>query len=300
MAKKNKKASKFRDWFNRAQEKKRIIILDIDNYEEKRSYTTSKFNVFIILSFFTILLGFLTFALISYSSLKNLIPGYPNPTQQQEIKNKSIIIDQKLTELLSKTEKEKSYINNVMQILNGSIPINEKDTSWKKIKPNANSNTNEISSSEKSMREKVQNREKFDIDVIPGGALKSEVLPELLLFPPIKGEITNKMNISSGHFGVDIIAPKNEAVSSILNGTIIYHNWSPTDGHVVHIQHKKNLISIYKHNSEILKEIGDFVESGEPIAIVGNSGEHSTGPHLHFELWHNGYPLDPEIFINFN
>ena len=300
MAKKNKKASKFRDWFNRAQEKKRIIILDVDNYEEKRSYTTSKFNVFIILSFFTILLGFLTFALISYSSLKNLIPGYPNPTQQQEIKNKSIIIDQKLTELLSKTEKEKSYINNVMQILNGSIPINEKDTSWKKINPNANSNTNEISSSEKSMREKVQNREKFDIDIIPGGALKSEVLPELLLFPPIKGEITNKMNISSGHFGVDIIAPKNEAVSSILNGTIIYHNWAPTDGHVVHIQHKKNLISIYKHNSEILKEIGDFVESGEPIAIVGNSGEHSTGPHLHFELWHNGYPLDPEIFINFN
>ena len=300
MAKKNKKASKFRDWFNRAQEKKRIIILDVDNYEEKRSYTTSKFNVFILVSFFTILLGFLTFALISYSSLKNLIPGYPNPTQQQEIKNKSIIIDQKLTELLSKTEKEKSYINNVMQILNGSIPINEKDTSWKKINPNANSNSNEISSSEKSMREKVQNREKFDIDVIPGGALKSEVLPELLLFPPIKGEITNKMNISSGHFGVDIIAPKNEAVSSILNGTIIYHNWSPTDGHVVHIQHKKNLISIYKHNSEILKEIGDFVESGEPIAIVGNSGEHSTGPHLHFELWHNGYPLDPEIFINFN
>jgi murein DD-endopeptidase MepM/ murein hydrolase activator NlpD len=300
VAKKNKEASKFRNWFNRTQEKKRIIILDVDNFEEKRSYTTSKFNVFVLLSFFTILLGFLTFALISYSSLKNLIPGYPNPTQQQEIKNKSIVIDQKLTELLSKTEKEKLYINNVMQILNGSIPIDEKDTSWKKIQASSNSNTNEISSSEKSMREKVQNREKFDIDIIPGGALKSEVLPELLLFPPIKGEITNKMNISSGHYGVDIIAPKNEAVSSILNGTIIYHNWSPTDGHVVHIQHKKNLISIYKHNSEILKEIGDFVESGEPIAIVGNSGEHSTGPHLHFELWHNGYPLDPEIFINFN
>lgn len=300
MAKKNKEASKFRNWFNRTQEKKRIIILDVDNFEEKRSYTTSKFNVFVLFSFFTILLGFLTFLLISYSSLKNLIPGYPNPAQQQEIKNKSIVIDQKLTELLSKTEKEKLYINNVMQILNGSIPIDEKDTSWKKIQASSNSNTNEISSSEKSIREKVQNREKFDIDIIPGGALKSEVLPELLLFPPIKGEITNKMNISSGHYGVDIIAPKNEAVSSILNGTIIYHNWSPTDGHVVHIQHKKNLISIYKHNSEILKEIGDFVESGEPIAIVGNSGEHSTGPHLHFELWHNGYPLDPEIFINFN
>ena len=300
MSKKNKEASKLRNWFNRVQEKKRIIILDVDNYEEKRSYTTSKFNMFVLLSFFIILLGFLSFAFISYSSLKNLIPGYPNPSQQQEIKNKSIIIDQKLTNLLNKIEKEKSYINNVIQILNGSIPIDEKDTSWKKLKPSPNSNTNEISSSEKSMREKVQNREKFDIDIIPGGALKSEVLPDLLLFPPIKGEITNKMNISIGHYGIDIIAPKNEPVSSILNGTIIYHNWSPNDGHVVHIQHKKNLISIYKHNSEILKEIGDFVESGEPIAIVGNSGEHSTGPHLHFELWHNGYPLDPEIFINFN
>ncbi len=300
MAKKNKKTSKFHSWFSRVQEKKRIIILDVDNYEEKRSYTTSKLNLFVLFTFFAILLGFFTFTLISYTSLKNLIPGYPNPTQQQEIKNKSIVIDQKLNELLSKTEKEKSYINNVMQILNGDIPIDENDTSWKKIKPSANSNENEVSSSEKSMREKVQNREKFDIDIIPGGALKSEVLPELLLFPPVKGEITNKMNISNGHFGIDIIAPKNEAVSSILNGTIIYHNWSPNDGHVVHIQHKKNLISIYKHNSEILKEIGDFVESGEPIAIVGNSGEHSTGPHLHFELWHNGYPLDPEIFINFN
>ncbi len=107
------------------------------------------------------------------------------------------------------------------------------------------------------------------------------------------------MNISSGHFGVDVIAPKNEAVVAILKGTVIYQNWSPTDGHVIHIQHKKNLLSIYKHNSEVLKNTGEFVDAGEPIAIVGNSGEHSTGPHLHFELWHNGYPIDPEMFINF-
>ena len=300
MANKNNNNSRLKTWFSKIQEKKRIIVLDIDNYEEKRSYTTSKFNLFVISTFCVIVLGFLAFTLISYSSLKTLIPGYPNPTQQQQLKDKNIIIDQKLSELIEKTEKEKVYINNVLEILNGNIPLDEKDTNWTKIKTNISPTQNEISPSEKSIREKVQNREKFDVDVIPGGALKSEVLPQLLLFPPIKGEITNKMNISNGHFGVDVIAPKNEAVSSILNGTIVYQNWSPTDGHVVHIQHKKNLLSIYKHNSEILKKIGDFVESGEPIAIVGNSGEHSTGPHLHFELWHNGYPLDPEKFINFN
>ena len=149
------------------------------------------------------------------------------------------------------------------------------------------------------MRDKVNKREKYDIDVIPGGALKKDVLPEILLFPPIVGELTNEMNISSGHFGVDIIAPKNEAVVAILKGTIVYQNWSPTDGHVIHIQHKNNLLSIYKHNSEVLKKIGEYVDAGEPISIVGNSGEHSTGPHLHFELWHNGYPINPEKFINF-
>ena len=181
----------------------------------------------------------MAFTLISYSSLKTLIPGYPNPTQQQQLKDKNIIIDQKLSELIEKTEKEKVYINNVLEILNGNIPLDEKDTNWTKIKTNVSPTQNEISPSEKSIREKVQNREKFDVDIIPGGALKSEVLPQLLLFPPIKGEITNKMNISNGHFGVDVIAPKNEAVSSILNGTIVYQNWSPNDGHVVHIQHKK-------------------------------------------------------------
>ena len=186
----------------------------------------------------------MAFTLISYSSLKTLIPGYPNPTQQQQLKDKNIIIDQKLSELIEKTEKEKVYINNVLEILNGNIPLDEKDTNWTKIKTNVSPTQNEISPSEKSIREKVQNREKFDVDIIPGGALKSEVLPQLLLFPPIKGEITNKMNISNGHFGVDVIAPKNEAVSSILNGTIVYQNWSPNDGHVVHIQHKKSSIHI--------------------------------------------------------
>ena len=221
MANKNNNNSRLKTWFGKIQEKKRIIVLDIDNYEEKRSYTTSKFNLFVLSTFCVIVLGFLAFTLISYSSLKTLIPGYPNPTQQQQLKDKNIIIDQKLSELIEKTEKEKVYINNVLEILNGNIPLDEKDTNWTKIKTNVSPTQNEISPSEKSIREKVQNREKFDIDVIPGGALKSEVLPQLLLFPPIKGEITNKMNISNGHFGVDVIAPKNLEIKVANDVTMI-------------------------------------------------------------------------------
>ena len=203
-----------------------------------------------------------------------------------------------MNDLIVKTEKEEQYINNIQKILRGDSP-NSRDTIFREFKPKKANSENVLSVSEKNMREKVNKREKYDIDLIPGGALKKDVLPEILLFPPIVGELTNEMNISSGHFGVDIIAPKNEAVVAILKGTIVYQNWSPTDGHVVNIQHKNNLLSIYKHNSEVLKKIGEYVDAGEPISIVGNSGEHSTGPHLHFELWHNGYPINPKKFINF-
>ena len=288
--------SRFKSWINNLQETRRIVVLDEGSFEEKRNFTTSKFSIIVIILFSIIVFG--TFFLISATSLKTFISGYPNPTLQKELIDKNIKLDQKLSDLIDKTSKEEQYLNNIQKILNGGIP-NNRDTVFKVFKSQKINNNQKISASEKTIREKVSNREKYDIDVIPGGALTKDVLPELLLFPPIIGEITNKMNISSGHFGVDIIAPKNEAVVAILKGTIVYQNWSPTDGHVVHIQHKNNLLSIYKHNSEVLKKIGDYVDAGEPVSIVGNSGEHSTGPHLHFELWHNGYPINPEKFINF-
>ena len=298
MKKTKQSESRFKNWLKTIQQKRRIVILDEESFEEKRNFTTSKFSLFILFLFSVIVFSLGGFLLISYTSLKTLISGYPSPTDQKELIDNHITIDQKLNDLIVKTEKEEQYINNIQKILRGDSP-NSRDTIFREFKPRKANSENVLSVSEKTIREKVNKREKYDIDIIPGGALKKDVLPEILLFPPIIGELTNAMNISSGHFGVDIIAPKNEAVVAILKGTIVYQNWSPTDGHVVHIQHKNNLLSIYKHNSEVLKKIGEYVDAGEPISIVGNSGEHSTGPHLHFELWHNGYPINPEKFINF-
>ena len=298
MGKTKKNESKFTIWLKNLQEKRRVVVLDEDSFEEKRNFTTSKFSLLVFFLFSVIMFSILFFLLISYSSIKTFVPGYPSVSAQKELIDKNIELDQKLNDLIIKTNKEEQYITNIQKILNGDTPI-DRDSSEKVFKSQNINTSNELSFSEKTIREKVDKREKYDIDVIPGGALTKDVLPELLLFPPLVGEITNKMNISAGHFGVDIIAPKNEAVVAILKGTIVYQNWSPNDGHVVHIQHKNNLLSIYKHSSEVLKKIGDYVDAGEPISIVGNSGEHSTGPHLHFELWHNGYPMDPEKFINF-
>tara|TARA_B110001450_G_scaffold6306_1_gene6511 strand:- start:15 stop:914 length:900 start_codon:yes stop_codon:yes gene_type:complete len=298
MSKTKKTESKFTTWLKNLQKKRRVVVLDEDSFEEKRNFTTSKFSLLVFFLFSIIVFSILCFLLISYSSIKTFVPGYPSVSAQKELINKNIELDQKLNDLIIKINKEEQYIANFQKIVKGDTPI-DRDSFDKVFKSQNINTTNELSFSEKTIREKVNMREKYEIDIIPGGALTKDVLPELLLFPPLLGEITNKMNISAGHFGVDIIAPKNEAVVAILKGTIIYQNWSPTDGHVVHIQHKNNLLSIYKHSSEVLKKIGDYVDAGEPISIVGNSGEHSTGPHLHFELWHNGYPMDPEKFINF-
>jgi murein DD-endopeptidase MepM/ murein hydrolase activator NlpD len=119
-------------------------------------------------------------------------------------------------------------------------------------------------------------------------------------FRPMSGIITSRFNLAEKHYGTDVVSAKNEAVVATLEGTVIYAGWTIETGHVIALQHVQNLISVYKHNSVLLKKEGDIAKAGEPIAISGQSGELATGPHLHFELWYNGTPLDPEDYIIFN
>jgi murein DD-endopeptidase MepM/ murein hydrolase activator NlpD len=115
----------------------------------------------------------------------------------------------------------------------------------------------------------------------------------------VNGIVTNSFKGSENHFGTDIVAGPNEVVKATLDGTIILSTWTIETGNVVQIQHDNDLISVYKHNAEILKNMGKRVKAGEPIAIIGNSGELTTGPHLHFELWYKGKPVNPEEYITF-
>ena len=111
--------------------------------------------------------------------------------------------------------------------------------------------------------------------------------------------VTNKFKSTTDHYGVDLVSSANSLISTVLDGTVIFAGWTLETGYVIYIQHQNNLISVYKHNAELLKTLGDKVKAGEAIAIIGNSGELSTGPHLHFELWQNGIALNPELYINF-
>jgi len=148
------------------------------------------------------------------------------------------------------------------------------------------------------MRAQFLQDNKFSVD---GGGRSTTIsgLSQVYFFPPVKGLVTNSFNTVANHYGTDVVAAANEIVKSTLDGTVIMASWTLETGWVIQIQHSNNLISVYKHNAELLKRVGDYVNVGEAIAIIGNSGELTTGPHLHFELWFNGVPLNPEDYISF-
>ena len=147
------------------------------------------------------------------------------------------------------------------------------------------------SAQDSAFRQWVEEENEFTLD---------QNAPELdipQLMAPVDGLVTSSFESGKEHYAVDLAAPKNTPVKSCYEGTVVYADWSSETGHVIIVQHERNLLSAYKHNSALLKSVGDYVRSGEAIAIIGNSGENSTGPHLHVELWYDGYAINPEEYI---
>ena len=153
-----------------------------------------------------------------------------------------------------------------------------------------------ISKDDSLLRKMVEEEEQFNIPVEGRRRLNLE---SLNFFIPIKGLVTQDFNPEEEHLGIDIVAKENEVIKATQDGRVIFAEWTAETGYVMIIQHAEKFISVYKHNSALLKAQGQDVSSGEPIAIIGNSGELSSGPHLHFELWYNGYAVDPQEYISF-
>ncbi len=141
--------------------------------------------------------------------------------------------------------------------------------------------------------------EDSELSFITTGSRLAQEFEEQYFYSPIQGVVTTEFSLRDEHYGVDIVSRVNEPVKSVADGTVILSDWTQESGNVIAIQHRGNMISVYKHNSALLKKVGTFVDSGEVIAIIGNTGEFTTGPHLHFEMWYNGHPVDPSEFISF-
>ena len=270
----------------------RFVILNSESFEEYLSFNISKLNLFVLLCVAIAFLMVSTVVVIAYSPLKEYIPGYTTTEIRRQVVALNLLSDSLNNELSN----QEIYLENIKNIIEGR----DVDTS---IKTLVFSNITQDSvafdkTPEDSMlRVQVESEEKFNF--FEYNDVNSQNIEKMLFFTPVNGLITQSYNFDEKHYGVDVVTKEKELIKSVLSGIVVFASWTFETGHVIVIQHENNLLSVYKHNSVLLKEQGESVEAGEAVAIIGNSGKWSTGPHLHFELWYNNNPVDPEQYILF-
>jgi murein DD-endopeptidase MepM/ murein hydrolase activator NlpD len=288
MATSDKKTKKF----EKLKHKYRFVILNDDTFEEKFNFRLSRLNVYTALGFGSLLLIALVTVLIAFTPLREFIPGYTDVT----IRKTGIENTLKLDSLENVLRQKEQYLTNINRIIQGE-PINFSDSLVIDTTINYKNIANEKIPQDSLLRVMIETEEKYNLFKSAGRTPNS--ISSLIFFNPLKGIVTEQFNAKKQHFGVDLVAPKNEAIKATLDGTVIFAEWTSETGYVIQLQHSNNLISIYKHNSVLHKKVGDKVKAGDVIAIVGNTGELSSGPHLHFELWYNGIPLNPQEYMLF-
>lgn len=282
------KKSKF---FRKLKNKYRLVILNDASFEERFSFRLSPLNLVLLSISAATLLIVLVSVIIVYTPLRESIPGYTDVSLREDLTKMVLKADSLEKEL----NQNKKYLQNISTILKGGKP--EAITSDSIIEPiSAQSDPGKISKEDSLLRDYVEREEAYSLLADEESSSSNSTL---FYFPPLLGTISNDFNPSEEHFGIDIVAPKDEAIKATLPGTVIFAEWTVETGYVIQVQHSDNLSSIYKHNSVLLKKPGDKVNAGEAIAIVGNSGDLSSGPHLHFELWQDGIAIDPKQYINF-
>ena len=267
-----------------------LIIRNEEDFAEKRSLNFNYSKVIaIVFSFFLVVLAFAIF-LVNTVLAQWFDPRYAQRQLQKEL----VGLTTKVDSLELQTQLKDEYILTFRKMLVGGVSIDEIKKNTTTINPKE-VNIDYVDPIDEKIRKEFEGEE-FDVGFV-GNVVKEDAI-QLHLFKPIDGIVVGEYSPEKNHYAVDIVAKKNEPVKSVAAGTVIMSSWTDDTGYVIAVQHENNLISFYKHNSQLLKSIGDFVKAGDIIAFIGNSGDLTTGPHLHFELWHRGNPINPKNYIS--
>jgi len=287
LAKKNTKKSKFKQ---KLTDKYRLVVLNENTFEERFSLKLSRLNVFVLGGFFSILLVILTIMFIAFTPIKEYIPGY----ESSQLKANAVQLTFDAEALKQKLTILENYTIALLPVLTGKISSEEIDSLQVEARQSVIDESKLNATKEDSLfREKVDRATRLSLL----DNAKSSV--KIVFFAPLKGNISQEFDVNSKHFAIDIASKKGNPIKATADGTVIFSDWSADTGYVIILKHNKDFISVYKHNGNLLKQQGDFVKSGEVIASVGSTGELTTGPHLHFELWKGGYAVNPINFIDF-
>lgn len=278
---------------NKLTNKFRFSIFNDTTHEELFSFKGSGILSVITILLIVILLAGSVTALISFTSLREFIPGYPSAESRRTLIQNTI----KLDSLQNEVNLWRLQLSNIQRIVTGKEPIQiDSILSIAQYKDSMLANTEAFSKGDSLLRATVLKEEQFNLSAHSN---KIEQIEGLHFFPPVRGMITQEYSTAINHPYIDIAAPENSVVSSVLDGTVILADYNDQNGYIIQIQHDNNLISIYKHNAKLLKKVGDKVSAGSPISLVGNTGKLSTASHLHFELWYKGKPVNPTDYIKF-
>ena len=272
----------------------RFVVMNDQTLEEKFSLRLTPMNIIVVGGSSALLLIILTLYLIAFTPIREYIPGYADVNMRRNL----IKMTLKTDSLMQKLNADEKYLGNLLDVLNNRVDtkLPDKKTGSRQLYDSIQ-HLNK-SAADSQLRWQIENQEQFTLVNSSDKAFSSGI-GSYSFFTPLKGNITAKFSTAQKHFGIDIVASANEGIKSALDGTVIMSNFTSETGYVIGVQHSNNLVTFYKHNSALLKSVGDYVKAGEVIAIIGNSGEFSSGPHLHFELWYNGTPVNPTDYINF-
>ena len=286
----DKPEKKRRKVIRKLRHKFRLLVINDDTFEEQLSFKLSSLNIISALGTLIFLVAIVVGSLIVFTPLKTYIPGYSDTRTRLNAAYAVLKVDSLSREI----EMRDVYLQNLKLVLSGEIDTDSiQDVSIENIRID---HIEDIRTPEDSiMRLSVEEQEKYALHN-SNSKVKDKVY---FFFNPVKGTVVEGFDSQKRHFGVDVVTDEDEPIKAVMDGTIVMADYTTKSGYVVQIQHRNNLVSVYKHCSAVLKQVGEKVTAGDPIAVVGNTGEFSTGPHLHFELWENGVPIDPQKHIIF-
>lgn len=252
-------------------------------------------NLVVLLIVFSVFLILLTTVIIAFTPLKEYIPGYSDTKVSREV----YLLSKRADSIAEELNRKDVYFQNLMMVIEGyDFASDSADSKIDMYTPIANADTIRLKKSAQDSILRAEFESETQYDIYGNEARYGRNMAAMDFFVPLSGAITRAFEPADGHYGIDIAAASDMIIKAVQDGTVIYSTWSIDEGYTIGIQHDDNYFSTYKHNAQLLKKEGDFVRAGEAIAILGDSGDLSSGPHLHFELWHNGIALNPAEYMS--
>lgn len=270
----------------------RLAIMDDKSHEQLLTLHFTRTGAFVAIVTVMVMFCAIIYSIIAYTPVRTFIPGYPDALSKRAAIQNAIKVDS-LESVIFRWE---LYSENLKRVIAGEEAVKIDSILLNSAKASdAAADISSLLKKDSVLRQTVMEEEQFNISARSHRDLPIE---GVLFFTPLKGVVSQGYDPAI-HPYIDITAPAGSVVKAALDGTVIFAGWSDDAGHTIQIQHDGDIVSIYKHNEKLLKKTGDKVTAGAPIALVGNTGEMTTGTHLHFELWHKGETVDPTKYISF-